>query len=359
MRAFRSMVVANLKMTVRNRTALFWLLAFPIIFIVLFGYLFGNSNQTIDVGIAGSDVSPAASQVTKQLQQTDGFKVHTGSSEAELSALKNGDRNVVIDFTPGANGQQVTANLYWDQSDPQTGQIALMAVQQFLSQANAQLSQAPQPIDVQVQGVTAKDTRYIDFLVPGILAMSIMSNGLQMLSGIFVAYRERGILRRIRATPFPLISFISARIVTQVMVAVAQAFILLAVGKMLFHIKISGSLGSIVVMVVLGALAFLAMGFFVAAVSRNTEVADSLSNALAFPMMFLGGVFFPVDSAPAWLRPITEIIPLTYLANGLRDIMVDGASLAHVWLPILVMLATGIISLLLSVRFFRWEARAV
>ncbi len=357
MNAMRAMIVANLKMTVRNRGALFWLLAFPILFIVLFGYLLSGDTPSVTVGVVGADTSPVATRVADEMGKVQSFKVKRGDREGELAQLRKGKRQVVVVFEPGAQGAQVAATIYFDQTQPQNSQLAVSAIQQFLSEANAQLTDAPRMIAVTVQGVETQEMKYIDFLVPGILAMSIMNNGLIGLSSAFVTYRERGILRRIRATPFPLPQFILARIVTQVLIAVAQAAILLGVAKALFDLKIVGSMLAVAVLVALGAFAFLALGFAISGFARNTEMADSLSNAIAFPMMFLGGVFFPVDSAPAWMRPITKVIPVTYFADGLRDVMVRGQSLGAVWVDLAVLLATAALGIVVAVRFFRWEAR--
>lgn len=358
MKALRSMIRANLKMTVRNRAALFWLLAFPVIFIVLFGYLFSGGDFSLTVGVVGADSSPIAQQVVAQMKKVDSFKVVTADRAAEMSALQQGNRGVVVVFGPGQQAGQVAAQIYYDRTDPQTSQVAVAAIQQFFSDANAAMTHAPQPIAATVQGVNTQRTNYIDFLVPGILAMSIMNNGLIGLSSSFVTYRERGILRRIKATPFPLWQFILARILTQVVIAVAQAVILLGVAKALFHLTISGDIASLAVMISIGSMAFLAIGFLISGLARNNEVADGLSNAVAFPMMFLGGVFFPVDSAPAWMRPITQVIPLTYFANALRDIMVHGETLIAVRGDVLAMVITAAAALVLAVRFFRWDAQA-
>ncbi|HET9017797.1 MAG TPA: ABC transporter permease [Thermomicrobiaceae bacterium] len=359
MKALRYMVLANLRMTLRNRSALFWLLAFPVIFIVLFGYLFSGGNLDVNVGVVGAGSSALTTQVTGEMKQVSGFTVTTGTRAAELSALQQGNRDVVVVFGPGAQPGTTSAQIYYDQSNPQTSQVAVAAIRQFFDQANQAITKAATPIVATVQGVNTQHTSYIDFLVPGILAMSIMNNGMIGLSSSFVTYRERGILRRIRATPFPLWMFIVARVLTQVLIAVLQSVILLAVATGLFHVKISGDVASLVAMIALGSLAFLSIGFLISGLARNTEVADSLSNALAFPMMFLGGVFFPLDAAPAWMRPITDAIPLTYFANGLRDIMIHGATLFGVWSDALVMLGTAAIALVLAVRFFRWEAQTV
>lgn len=356
MNALRYMILANFKMTLRNRTALFWNLAFPAIFIVLFGFLLTMDTDAFDVGVVGGDVSPLAQEVVDELSTSDAFAVTTGSVVSELEALESGNRSVVVVFGESTVPGQLQVDLYYDQSDPQRGAIALSSVQQFLNQVNLQALGEDRPLNVTVEAVEADNLRYIDFLVPGILAMSLMNSGVIGLATAFVSYREKGILRRIKATPFPLSSFIAARIISQVVVAVVQAMILILLGMLLFDLRIDGNMLNVIVMVTLGAVAFLSLGFVISSFARNSEAAASLSNAVTFPMLFLSGVFFPVDNAPDWLQPITKIIPLTYLADGLRDVMVRGGSLPDQWINILALLATCVIGIALSVRFFRWES---
>ena len=356
MKALRYMIVANLKMSYRNRTALFWNLAFPLIFIILFQFLFSGDSISIDVGVVGEDTSPMSQQVTSAMRDADGFNVSTGSQESELAKLDDGDRSVVVVFSPGTSGSELDARLFWDESDPQLGQVALGAVSQFLSDVNTEMTDGPPLIAVETEAVESSEIEYMDFLIPGILAMSLMNSGMIGLASAFVTYRERGILRRIKATPFPLSSFILARILSQLVVSVAQAVILIAAGLLIADLTINGNLLYVFVMVTLGSLAFLSLGFVVAAFARNQETADSLANAFTFPMLFLGGVFFPVDSAPDWLQPIMRLIPLRYLADGLRNLMIHNASLADEWLNALVMLATAVVGFALALRFFRWES---
>lgn len=359
MSAFRAMVVANLKMMARNRQSLFWLMAFPVMFMLLFGYLLNDNAVSLNIGVVDASSTSIATQIAGKLKASDGFKVSTGTRDAELKLLDQGKRSLVIVFGPGQGSSKVTAQLYYDQTNLQQGQLAVSAVTQFLTQANDALVGGPPVVSIQTRGVATHDVRYIDFLVPGVLAMAIMNNGLLGLSFSFVIYRERGILRRVKATPFPLSSFILARILTQVIIAVAQSLLLLATGKLLFNIQISGDYLSLLLMVMLGSLAFLSLGFLISGISRNVETSTTLANAVAFPMLFLGGVFFPTDSAPAWLRPIANSLPLTYLANGLRDIMIHGDTIVRVWHSVAVLTVTTVMGLLLSLRFFRWEARKV
>ncbi len=349
------MIMANYRMTLRNRMALFWNLAFPMIFIVLFGFLF-STDFSVDIGIAGADTNATSQEIAGQLETISAFNVKTGSRDGELKSLKDGNRSVVIVFEEGEQAGQVAAQLYYDESNPQQSQIALGAVQQFLDQINLDTLQGVRPVAVTTQAVSTNDLRYIDFLVPGILAMSIMNSGLIGLASAFVTYREKGILRRIKATPFPLSQFIIARIVSQLTIALTQAVVLIALAKLLFDLRIDGNLINVFVMVIIGATAFLSLGFVISSFAKNQEAADALANAFSFPMLFLAGVFFPVDSAPGWLQPITRAMPLRYLADALRDLMVRGSTLPDQWFNILIMVITATVGLLLSLRLFKWEA---
>lgn len=356
MKALRYMIMANFKMTLRNRTALFWNLAFPAIFIVLFGFLLTLDTTSFSVGVVGEETTPIAGQVANELATSEAFDVTSGTRDDELGKLEDGDRSVVVIFSESATTGLAEAEIFYDQTDPQQAQIALSAVQQFLNQVNVDALGEERPITVHVEGVDATSLRYIDYLVPGILAMSLMNSGMIGLATTFVNYREKGILRRIKATPFPLSSFIIARIISQVVVAVAQALVLILLGMLLFDLRIDGNMINVIVMITVGAVAFLSLGFAISSFARNSEAAASLSNAFTFPMLFLSGVFFPVDDAPSWLQPITKIIPLTYLADGLRALMVRGSSLPAEWLNIGVLLLTCVVGLFLSMRFFRWES---
>ncbi|MGI9048899.1 MAG: ABC transporter permease [Rubrobacteraceae bacterium] len=109
---------------------------------------------------------------------------------------------------------------------------------------------------------------------------------------------------------------------------------------------------------ILGSLAFLTIGFFIAGVSRKVESANALANLVGFPMLFLAGVFFPLDQSPVWLQYIAKALPLSYLADGLRQVMIYGASISHLWIDATALLVTAVIGLLLATRFFRWEPEA-
>ena len=354
MRAFLAMTGANLRMTLRNRTALFWNIVFPAIFILIFGSVFSSDQVDITVGVIGEPSSLHAETV-EVLESADVFTVETGgSADDELQALEDGDRDVVLAFGPEpASGDLPEVQLYYDETAGPNSQISISAVQQVL----LTVAQGENPVPIEQVPVTGIDVSFMDFFLPGILAMAIMNSGVIGLSTSFVTYRERGILRRIKVTPFPLPSFIGSRVVSQLIVAVPQSLILVALAYLFFDLTIRGNVVLILFVILLGSLAFLSIGFALSSIAKNVETAASYANLITFPMLFLSGVFFDIDAAPEWLKPITKVLPLRFLVDALREPMTRGKGIEAIWLDIVVLIVTFVVGMLIAVRFFRWDAR--
>jgi ABC-2 type transport system permease protein len=354
MRPFLAMVKANLKMTVRNRQALFWNLAFPAIFILIFGAVFSNDNGvTFKVGITGVD-SPYRAAVIQTLEANSSFDVHIGDQDKELKALKDNDRDYVLVFAQPAAGQTVApVQISYDETQGPNAQVGINVLSQVLMGVAGGENAAP----ITTHPIETLNITYIDFFIPGILAMSIMNAGVIGLSTAFVTYREKGILRRIKVTPFSLTSFILARIVTTLLIAVLQAVVLISLGYFIYGFTMRGNVFLVLITIIIGALAFLAIGFALSGIARNTETAASYANLVTFPMLFLSGTFFPIDSLPTWLQGLTRILPLRYLIDALRDPMMRGLGIAATWTDLLVLLAVFAVAMVVAVRFFKWDAR--
>ena len=354
MRPFLAMVKANLKMTVRNRQALFWNLAFPAIFILIFGAVFdSNDGVSFNVGIAGEQ-SPYRDAVVEALESSDSFEVHVGETAEEGEKLKDNDREYVLVFGAPVEGQYLApVDIAYDETLGPNANVGLSVLSQVLMDVAGGENFVP----ISTRPIESLDIDYIDFFVPGILAMSLMNSGVIGLSTAFVTYREKGILRRIKVTPFSLTSFILARIVTTLIVAVLQAVVLVGLGVLIYGMTVRGNMFLILLTVMIGGLAFLAIGFGLSGMARNTETAASYANLVTFPMLFLSGTFWPVDALPDWLQPLTRILPLRYLIDALRELMMRGNGITEIWIDLLVLLAVFVVAMGVAVRFFKWEAR--
>ncbi|MGH8861244.1 MAG: ABC transporter permease, partial [Jatrophihabitantaceae bacterium] len=208
----------------------------------------------------------------------------------------------------------------------------------------------------QPQSVDSSSLTYIDFLLPGILALAIMISAVIGLATILVDWRQRGILRRLKLTPIPLAEFFAARISASLVVAVMQVVVLLAFGRIAFGVHISTTAWAAIPVALAGCLCFLAMGFAIGSVVSNPETGDAVSNVITNPMMFLSGTFFPVSAMPSFVQAIARVLPLYYMANGLRDTTVRGLSITHVAGDIGILLGTTAVLAVIGLRSFRWEA---
>ena len=352
MQSFWAMVLANLKMTVRNRQAIFWNLAFPAIFILMFGAVFSNDElSAFDVGIAGAS-SDLRAAVTRAMEGSDAFHVHQGTVEEELEALRNDDRSVVLVFPE--HGAGATIEMYTSSAGGPNAQIATGTIRSVVMEVVG----ASTGITVEQKEISTLDASYIDWFVPGILAMSLMNSGVIGISTAFVSFREKGILRRIKVTPFALWKFILARIVAALVVALVVSAILVGIGWLVWGLTVRGDLLLILAALIIVALAFLAIGYAVAAIARNTETAASYANLITFPMLFLSGVFFPLGAMPDWLQPVISIMPLKYAVEALREPMLYGRGIGAIWQDLLILAAVFVVFLAFAIRFFRWDATA-
>ncbi|MCC6313052.1 MAG: ABC transporter permease [Thermomicrobiales bacterium] len=352
MRSFWAMVRANVKMSSRNRGALFWNLAFPALFIVVFGAIFGRGAiTTFHVGIA-EPASEFGEAAAREMEANPAFMVSRGPAEEELARLRGGERDIVLTFPVAEADGRPAATLYYDMARGPSEAMAVGVVRQTLNE----LAGGEPAAAIEEEPVDAQDITFMDAFLPGIVAMNLMNAGIIGLSTAFVNYREKGILRRIRVTPFPLTSFIFAQALSQLLVVAAQSIILVALAKLLFGFHLRGDPLAIALTVAVGGLTFLAIGFAISGVARNAEAAASYANLIAFPMLFLSGIFFSMDAAPGWLQPITRALPLPYLVDALRDLMTRGAGLTAVWTDLLVLLVVFAVAMTIAIRFFRWDA---
>jgi ABC-2 type transport system permease protein len=359
MKSFVSTLYANLLMLLRNRTLLITSLGLALLSILVFGWLFGGDNTLrLRLGIVDQDASVTSQQVTAQLDASDSLKVSRGSRDDELQALRAGRRDAVIvigdGFGAGLAQGHAVMEVYYDQSNPVTQTATRMAIQSIVASLNAQISGRPSPLTLDERAVSVHNLRQIDWLAPGMIGMLLMYANLSVGAAL-VTWRKQGVLRRLAATPLRQSTLIGGQALARLLLSLAQAAVLIVVAMLVFKVQITGSLLALGAMITLGAMVMLSLGFVIGSFARNPELATSLTFLISFPMMFLGGSYFPTDGAPAFLAPIIKVLPLTYLNDALRQIINNGADLAAVRIDALALAAWMVAALLLSFRAFRWE----
>jgi ABC-2 type transport system permease protein len=356
-----SLYQASLKEFMRDRLALFWTLAFPILFILLFGLIFsGSGSPSYTVGLVNQDTGALGQAIAQGFGHVKPFTIKTGTLSNELDTLKKGQLDMVV-MIPAGLSQHAQSNhttgirVYYDPSNQANAQVELGIVQQVLTGFNQRITHVTPPLTLAPQPIQTKPLTTVDFLVPGILAMSLMQLGLFGTTQQLVSLREQQVLRRLGATPLPRWKLLVSQVLLRLTIALAQTALIVGIGVAAFHVQVQGNPLALLGLVLLGAVMFISLGYFIAAVSPTTESANGIVSAVNFPMLFLSGIFFPLALFPAFLTPIVRIIPLTYLADAIRQVMVSSVPDFPMTVDLAVLAAWIVACTLLSVRLFKWE----
>jgi ABC-2 type transport system permease protein len=371
--AFPVLLSTSIKAYYRNRSAMFFSLLVPLLIMVIFGLLNLGGNSTSErVGVVDLAHNRSSRQIITDLKKVSVLKLDFGSQASETNALRNGDRALVVVLPEQLGSIQVcpprapagcrpgpkTVNvpLYTNKSKPQDAQIATAIVNQFFAQASFEaLGQPGGVFKPQVEELPGQNTTYTDFLVPGIIALSIMQTGIFSVAFAFVQQKQTGVLRRLMATPMKVSQFLAAQVTTRLIMAAVQVAILLFVGVAFFHFHLAGNVLELMLACVLGSAIFIAIGFAISGYAKDEQAVPALANLLVLPMMFLSGIFFPRDTMPAWLHTISDFLPLTYVTDAIRSIAVNGSHLWNLGGDMIGVAVWLVITIVIAIRMFRWE----
>jgi ABC-2 type transport system permease protein len=207
----------------------------------------------------------------------------------------------------------------------------------------------PQPETVQTENLNA-----ISYFVPSMLGLSVMQVGIFAAIPL-VADREKLILKRLAATPLRRWQLVGSNVLMRLLIAIAQTLIIVAVGSIFFGVAIAGSIALTFGFVMLGAMTYLALGYVIASFASTEDAANGMTSILQFPMMFLSGSFFQINQMPEFLRGIARVIPLTYLSDALRQVMVGGAAFAPLWVCAAVLVGWLAVCFGIAALKFRWQ----
>lgn len=362
-----TLTIAAMKMFLRNRQALFFTLIMPIIIMSLLGLVGFDQAPKIQVGVVAPAPTPPTAQFITQLTDISAFDVSQGSEADERKKLEEGDRDVVVIVpdalipapTPGAIPRTQTLTVLKNVGQEQQAQTAITILSQILDKTTLAIANAPKLFELTTEAVNARNTKYIDFLVPGIVALAVMQMAVFSVAFVFVDYKEKGILKRLLATPMKPHQFITANVITRLLAALVQTMILIAMGVLVFKSQVVGSYALVLLVAILGGVMFLGLGFTISGIAKTVDAVPAIANLLVFPMMFLGGVFFPVEAMPDWLQGIVHYLPLTFFSHALREVMARGATFADIASDLSWMMAWAVVLIVLANISFRFEEKRI
>jgi ABC-2 type transport system permease protein len=377
LKTLKELYLANLREFSRDGMALFFTVAFPVLFILLFGMLFRNPGKFDDtVGIALEDQGPVGGQIAAILESLpagqpgedveknpfEKMKFERGTQADLADKLQKGDIQALVIIPAGtsaaaAAGQPTKIQLQVDQSSQVFAPMIRGVMESVIKQADPVAGKVQPTLNLEVKPVTAASLKPIDYLIPGILAMSIMQLGLFATAQPLIALRTQGVLKRLGATPLPRSTLLVAYVALRLTIALLQLGIIVGVGMLVFGVAMVGNWFALLGWMLLGSLMFIAIGFFIASIAKTEESGNAITNLVNFPMLFLTGIFFPVTGLPTLIQPIIKALPLTYTVDALKQTMIGAppinAPIVNFGVQAVWLLAmTG-----LAIRYFKWDSR--
>jgi ABC-2 type transport system permease protein len=340
------------KLYVRDRAAMFWTFAFPLLMLFGFGVIFrsdGPPAMTL-VRIAPAQETARDQMFLKTLKEARLNVVTLDAKQAE-ERWKKGD--TIAQLESVGDGYRLHLNSYLLAQ----GQVVALAASQAFLVAQARVNGAPEPerIPMVIESPGhAHSTNYAAFLVPGLVGLNLLSTGLFSVGMVTVAYREKGKYRRLAVTPLPKWVFLGGQILQRVTSVLLQTLLLLLAAWLGFQITNQGSYLVFTALIVFGTATFIAMGFALSSFASTVETYGAVSNLAFFPMMLLSGVYFRLDSAPQWLQKVVLILPLSPFLRALRAVYNDGATLQGHVFGLTILAAWAVLSFVFAVKRFRW-----
>ncbi len=342
---YRHLLMARMLELKREPEVVFWVFVFPLLLALGLGIAFRNkpADASSVAIVSGAEAQEAEALLLRSPQHAS-FKIDVLDGDAARKGFRLGKYDLVIEPDVGGG-----LRYRYDPARPESV-LARAQVDDALQRA------AGRKDVVATSVVTSSEpgSRYIDFLIPGLLGMNLMNSGMWGIGFALVDMRQRKLLKRFVGTPMRRSDFLLALLSSRLVLMIIEIGLLLTLGVLVFHMKVLGSVLSILLLGAAGALCFGGVGLVTASRAQKIESVSGLMNLVMMPMWIFSGVFFSYERFPAAIQPLIKALPLTALTDALRASILEGTPLIHQWPRLLVMFLWGSISFVLALRWFRW-----
>ena len=339
--ALVQLTLARMREFYREPEAIFWVFGFPIVLAFALGIAFRNRGPgELQVGVLRA---PGDSALAGALARAPGLNAAVlDSSEAQVQ-LRTG--RVALLVVPG------DPVVYRYDSTRTESRLARLEADAVVQRAHGRAD----PARVADQRVTEPGSRYIDFLIPGLLGMNLMGSGLWGVGFSVVQARTKKLLKRFMATPMRRSHYLLSFVLSRLVFLFVEVGALIGFGWLIFDVGVRGSFVAVAIITVLGSLSFAGLGMLVASRARTIEAVSGLMNLVMLPMWILSGTFFSYARFPEAMQPLVKALPLTALNDALRGVIIDGSPLSQLGAPLGIVAAWGLASFLVALRIFRWR----
>jgi ABC-type multidrug transport system permease subunit len=342
---YSHLLMARMLELKREPEVVFWVFVFPLLLALGLGIAFRNKpGNAASIAIVQGAGSQGTQDLLARSPQRSQINVQVLSQEEAHKGFRLGKFDLVIE--PGTNG---TVSYRYDPARPESV-LAKAEVDDALQGAAGRKD----PVPTTTVASSEPGSRYIDFLIPGLLGMNLMNSGMWGIGFALVDMRQRKLLKRFVGTPMRRGDFLLALASSRLILMIIEVGLLLLFGVLFFHMRVLGSIASISLIASIGSLTFGGVGLLTASRAQKIESVSGLINLVMMPMWIFSGVFFSYERFPAIIHPLIEALPLTALNDALRASILEGTPLLHQWPRLLVMVLWGGISFVLALKWFRW-----
>jgi ABC-2 type transport system permease protein len=347
---------ASFRSIMRSPSAVVFTLAFPLIFILVFGFL-GGGGTKLDVAVLpGSDTN---NPVMAALEKISIIRLaKNGELAAIEKSLQKGDYDAIINIQPNPGGfPAYITHVKYTSASLDKGNI----LKSILNEVSLNLNTAnikPTVTEIRATTVSGRLYRTIDFILPGQLGFSLLSTGVFGTAFVFFSLRQNLVIKRFFATPVKRSSIVLGEGIARIGFALLGALFIILIGHFCFNFTLINGAETVINMLILatmGVIVFMGFGFVVSGIAKSESTIPPISNIITLPQFLLSGTFFSIDAFPSWLQPISRSLPLTYLNDAMRKVAFEGAGLWDVKHQMLILLLWGIGIYALAFKTFKWE----
>jgi ABC-2 type transport system permease protein len=343
-RSLFQLIAVHFKTFFREPAILFWAILFPILMAWVLGIAFSNKGETVrTVYVTGASAAPDKISGEKLFGEETGnpfrIKFKTASSEESIRAIKRG---VITLFIEVRNDSLI---YHFDPLNADA-QLTHLMLERGISGITVKNST--------IQKLETKGTRYIDFLIPGLIALGIMNSCIWGIGWNLIETRMKKLLRRMVATPMKKSVFLSSQVITRIILGCVETSLLFLFAYLYFGTTITGSVSAFIVVFLSGVFAFSGIGILVASRTAKTEIGNGLINAVTLTMTILSGIFFNYHNFPDWAISFIQMLPLTMLADAIRAVFIEAAGFREVFIPIVILCSIGLVTFTIGLRIFKW-----
>lgn len=348
----------------RDKVAIFFTFIFPLIFLLIFGGLFGKNNSVnFKVAVINNSQSQFAGSFVETLKGDKVFTVDTEATTLEKAKEKMNqsqlDATIIL---PEGFGEPTEegypsgeAQVLYDQNNQQGGQTLGSVLQSMFGEINAQYVTQQTPFTVKTESTDTKGLTSFDYTFAGLLGFTVLSLGIFGPTNVFPKLKQRGVLRRYQTTPLKVWQYFTANVLSNAAVGLLSVGTMFIAATLLFDLRMSGNYITFILFILLGIAVLFGIGLAVGGWAKNENQAAPLANLITFPMIFLSGSFFPRFLMPEWLQAVSYYLPLTPVIDGTRMIVTEGKGILELGPQIGLLAVWGVVIYFIAFRVFRWE----